>query len=140
MTTATKEVTMTLRLTAEEAAQLTALAELRQSKPASIGSRFVSEGVRRARFPAIDFRDGEPGRVAYLAGSRLPVWLIVSLLRECSGDLDRAARHLGRPKPLLQAALQYAAAYPAEIEAALALHEGRTFKALKQMLPGLERL
>lgn len=131
---------MTLRLTAEEAAQLGALAELRQSKPASIGSRFVSEGVRRARFPAIDFRDGEPGRVAYLAGSRLPVWLIVSLLRECGGDLDKAARHLGRPKPLLQAALQYAAAYPDEIEAALALHQGRTFQTLKQMLPGLERL
>ena len=42
---------------------------------------YIAEGVRRSRFPAIEFRDGQPGRVAYLVGSRWPVWMIVELVQ-----------------------------------------------------------
>ena len=111
----TKDVTISLRLTEPEGAELAALARLRREKPATLVARYVIEGVRRSRFPAIEFRDGEPGRVAYLAGTR---W----------------------PEALVRMALAYAAHYPEEIAACRTLHAERDFEGLKQVLPTLERL
>ena len=56
-----------------------ALQELQQAatlcgmRTAPLAAIFVREGMRQRRFPAIDFREGEPGRVAHLAGSGWPV-------------------------------------------------------------------
>ncbi len=38
-------------------------------------------------------RVGSPGRVAYLAGTRWLVWLIVELVKDYSGKVKAAARH-----------------------------------------------
>lgn len=140
MTTATKDVPVSLRLTHREANELVSLAALRHEKPASIGARFVREGVRRSRFPAIEFRDGDPARVAYLAGTRWPVWMIVSLVEELEQDLDRAAGQIQRPVALVRLALAYADAYPEEIKAARDLAVRRDFEGLKRLVPNLERL
>ena len=119
---------------------MVSLAALRHEKPASVGARFVREGVRRARFPAIEFRDGDPARVAYLAGTRWPVWMIVSLVEELDHDLDRAAEHVQRPAALVRFALAYAEAYPEEIKAARDLAARRDFEGLKRLVPNLEKL
>jgi len=140
MATATKDVPLSLRLTRPEAEELTALARVRGEKPAALVARYVVEGVRRSRFPAVEFRDGEPGRVAYLAGTRWPVWLIVQLVEEQRGNAEAAAKRIRRPAALIRMALAYAEQYPGEIEASRRLHAERDFEGLRKVLPTLEKL
>lgn len=135
-----KDELVSLRMTASEKQELERAAALCGQLPAPLAAVYVREGVRRTRFPAIDFRDGAPGRVAYLAGSRWPVWLIVDLVNECRGDTTEAARQMQKPEPLVKMALAYAAAYPEEIEASLQLRAERDFEGMKRVLPTLEQL
>src|SRR5437899_8925732 len=109
MTTAAKQVPVSLRLTMAAARELSLIARLRREKPATLVARYVIEGVRRSRFPAIEFRDGEPGRVAYLAGTGWPVWLIAQLVEEHRGKVAAAADQMRRPEALVRMALAYAA-------------------------------
>ncbi len=136
----TKTESVTLRLTRPEKADLQKTAELSGQAPGALASHYVREGVRRSRFSAIDFRDGSPGRVAYLTGSRWPVWLLVELAEEYGQDLDKVARHARRPAPLIKQALAYARAYPEEIAACRRLFGERDFAGLKAVLPHLEKL
>ena len=53
---------------------------------------YVNEGVKRSRFPAIEFRDGAPGRVAYVTGTRWPVWMVVDLVKDLRGSTAKAAK------------------------------------------------
>ena len=138
MPTATKDVPISLRLTRPEADELSAVARLRGEKPATLVARYVTEGVRRSRFPAVEFRDGEPGRVACLSGTRWPVWMITQLVEQ--DGLESAARQVRRPAALVRMALAYAKQYPEEIADCLRLHAERDFEGLKQVLPSLERL
>ena len=89
---------------------------------------------------AIEFRDGEPGRVGYLTGTRWPVWMIVQSVKEHRGNLEAVAREVRKPTALVRMALAYAAAYPEEIEACLKLHRQRDFEGLKRTVPSLEKL
>jgi hypothetical protein len=140
MTVATKDVPISLRLTRREAEELAAVARLRGEKPARLVARYVVEGVRRSRFPAIEFREGEPGRVAYLVGTRWPVWLICDLVEQYDGNVEAAAKHLRRPLPLVLMALAYAEQYADEIGACRRLQTERNYEGLKRILPTLERL
>ncbi len=90
-----------------------------------LAAALTDEGVRRTRFPVIDFRDGQPGRVAYLSGTRWPVWLIVQLIEEYKGDLGKAARQMNKPRAIIDQAARYAKAYPDEIQAAWRLADKR---------------
>ena len=105
MATTTKEASVTLRLTRPEKLDLDRTATLCGQPADRLSSSYVREGVRRSRFPAIDFRDGQPGRVAYLTGTRWPVWLLVDLVEECGGDVAKAAAHAARPPALIRQAL-----------------------------------
>jgi hypothetical protein len=96
--------------------------------------------VRRSQFPAVEFRNGSPGRVAFLVGSRWPVWMIVSLVEELKGDIESAASQIRKPAGLVKMVLAYAAAYPEEIKDCQELHAHRDFKGMKEFLPGLELL
>jgi hypothetical protein len=118
MTNATKDATLSVRLPASEKSALEAHATLRSSAPGTLAAGFVREGLRRDRFPAVDFRNGHPGRVAYLTGTRWPVWMIADLVEELDGNLDKAARRVRRPAALVKMAVRYAEAYPDEIAAA----------------------
>ena len=86
----TKDATVSVRLTVQEKLSLNADARMKGIPSATAAAGYIAEGVRRSRFPALEFRDGQPGRVAYLVGSRWPVWLIVELVREFEGDLARS--------------------------------------------------
>jgi hypothetical protein len=140
MATATKSAPLSLRITRREKSQLKSMAKLSGSNPGALAATFIREGVRRANFPAIDFRDGQPGRVAYLAGSRWPVWMIVQLAQECGGDIAKAASHMRKPPALVEMALAYANTYRDEIEACLQLHAQTTSETAKDRLPGVEVL
>jgi uncharacterized protein (DUF433 family) len=126
MANSTKEVPLSLRITRDAKKDLDADATLKGLTPSTVAANYVFEGTRRSRFPAIDFRGGHPGRVAYLAGTRWPVWLIVDLVKDYSGDVAAAAKHMNRPSALVKMALRYAESYPDEIQAALQLAETRS--------------
>jgi hypothetical protein len=129
MARATKDQNISVRITAAEKRILQAEARRKRIPTGTAATSYIAEGVLRSRFPAVEFRDGSPGRVAYLAGTRWPVWLIVELVKDYSGKVNAAAKHMNRPPALVQTALDYAAAYPAEIDADLQLAESRRREA-----------
>jgi hypothetical protein len=140
MATTTKEATVSVRLTAVEKAGLDADARMKGIPSGTAAAAYISEGVRRSRFPAVEFRNGQPGRVAYLVGTRWPVWLIAELVQELGGNLQAAAKWIRKPGALVEMALAYAAAYPQEIADCAALAARRDFEGLKHEIPGLEQL
>ena len=140
MAIATKDVTVSVRLTAREKSCLDADARLKGIPSGTAAAAYIAEGVRRSRFPAIEFRDGQPGRVAYLVGSRWPIWMIVELVRELDGNLGAAVKLIRKPAALVRMALAYADAYPQEINDGAALAARRDFAGMKEEIPELEQL
>jgi hypothetical protein len=129
MAAMTKDETVSVRITAAEKRSLDADAQRKGIPTGTVAANYITEGVRRSRFPAVEFRNGPPGRVAYLAGTRWPVWLIVELVRDYSGNVEAAAKHMNRPPALVQMTLDYAAAYREEIDADLQLAKSRRREA-----------
>jgi hypothetical protein len=140
MATMTKEATISVRLTVLEKGNLDADARMKGIPAGTAAAAYISEGVRRSQFPAVEFRNGSPGRVAYLVGSRWPVWMIAELVNELNGDIETAAAEIRKPVALVKMALAYADAYPEEINDCLKLHAHRDFEGMKKILPGLELL
>ena len=140
MATMTKEATVSVRLTAREKSGLDADARMKGIPSGTAAAGYIAEGVRRSRFPAIEFRDGQPGRVAYLVGSRWPVWMIVELERELDGEMAEAVKLIRKPAALVRMALAYADAYPQEIADSAALASRRDYAGMKQEIPELEQL
>lgn len=136
----TKDESVTLRLTKPEKADLEAAATLTGQPPGTLAALYVKEGVKRSRFPVIEFRDGAPGRVAYVTGTRWPIWMVVDLVKDLGGTTAKAAKRLEKPEPVVKMAIAYAKAYPEEISASLALHAHRDFEGLKAISPNLEKL
>ncbi len=128
-------VTVSLRLPAQSGQRLRRLAGRHGWTTSDAGARLVEEGLRRSEFAFIDFRDSADGRHACLQGSSLAVWEIMRLAREYQNDAAAVARHLQWPEAKVQAAFNYAGAFPAEIDAALADNDAVDFATLSRMLP-----
>ena len=127
---------MTLRLSPEVARGVELLARRFGHRPAQVGARLVEEGLRRRDFPHIELRDTMAGRVGYLAGTRFAVYWVARAVR---GGMrpEEFAREYELPVERVQAALAYAAAFPAEIEADLAHAEANRTWAESQQATGL---
>jgi hypothetical protein len=95
----------------------------------------VEEGLRRSEFGFLDFRDSPAGRQAYMQGSTLAVWEVMLLLRSYKGNVAAVARHLRWPEAKVRAAVNYAEAFPEEIDEATAENDSTDFETLKRMLP-----
>jgi uncharacterized protein (DUF433 family) len=129
---------LTLRLPDEDAAEVRRIAQRERRSISEVGARIVDEWLRQNRFPHIEFRSINGERVACIKG-RLEVWQVMMVARNHHNDIAKTAAHLDLRPEQVQAALDYAAAYPAEIEAALAENrEG--FERLKRLLPQIERI
>jgi hypothetical protein len=102
--------------------------------PSDTSARLVEEGLRRSEFAFIDFRDSPVGRQAYIQGSTLAVWELVMLARGYKGRISAAARHLRWPEARVQAAMNYAEAFPDEIEEAMGQNRATDFAALARQL------
>src|SRR5687767_4194771 len=112
---ATKPIS--LRVPAEVKLELEQIARRFGTSPATLGADYVTQGVRTTRHPGIEFRQTPAGRMAYVRGVRLPVWLAVETVEDCRGNAERAAKLLRLPLLLLKAALVYSQAFPEEIGA-----------------------
>jgi hypothetical protein len=124
-----------MRIPETQDSRLQRLARKLGHTPAETGAILIEEGLRRTEFAFIDFRDTTAGRQAYLLGSRLSVWMVVKIVRAYDGNTGKAAEHLRRPSIQIEAALNYAKAFPDEIEAAIKDNDSYTFEKLSQMLP-----
>jgi hypothetical protein len=103
--------------------------------PSEASARLVEEGLRRSEFAFIDFRNSPVGRQAYIQGSSLAVWEVILLAQSYRDDLPSTAKHLGWATSRVQAAVNYAEAFPDEIQQALEENRSVDFTALKRMLP-----
>jgi uncharacterized protein (DUF433 family) len=124
-----------MRLPTESGKRLKHMASRHGWTPSDASARLVEEGLRRSEFAFIDFRDSVAGRQACIQGSTLAVWEVMLLVRSYKADVSAAARHLRWPAAKVQAAVNYAAAFPEEIEEAMAENEATDFATLRRMLP-----
>lgn len=136
---ANRTAVISMRLPEASGERLKKLARRHGWTASDASARLVEEGLRRAEFAYIDFRDSAAGRQAYIQGSSLAVWEVQLLLASYKGDAEAVARHLGWPVSKAAAAANYAEAYSAEIAEALAENDAMDFAALSRMLPQAAR-
>jgi len=131
----THSMVISMRLPAASGRRLKRMANRHGWTPSDASARLVEEGLRRSEFGFIDFRDSPAGRQACLQGSTLAVWEIMLLVDNYRKNVSAVAEHLKWPKAKVQAAVNYAAAFPEEINEAIADNATTNFEALKRMLP-----
>jgi hypothetical protein len=129
---------LSLRLRRDRAASLKRLARRLDRSVADTAARLIDEGLRRAEFSLIEFRDTPLGRQAYVEGTRLAVWQVVRLFRVFREDIKATAAHLQWPEGKVRAALNYAEQFADEIEEVLSDTESFGSSELSRLLPSLE--
>ena len=135
---ATASTVISMRLPAESGRRLKRMASRHGWTASDASARLVEEGLRRSEFAFIDFRDSPAGRQACMQGTTLAVWEVILLVRSYKSNLAAVAAHLRWPQAKVQAAANYAEAFPAEIDEALSENEAIGFSTLKRMLPQSE--
>jgi hypothetical protein len=131
----TRSTVISMRLPLASSDRLKRMASRHGWTQSDASARLVEEGLRRSEFAFIDFRDSPAGRQAYIQASSLAVWEIMLLARSYNNDLGAVARHLRWPHARVQAAVNYAEAFPEEIGTALAENDAMDHTSLKRMLP-----
>lgn len=98
----------------------------RQVSITSLVTALLDEGLETRRFPGVVYRDGPAGRRAALIGGP-DVWEVVAALRSTPGRgerrLRRLAEEVGQPLARLRTAVDFYAAFPAEIDARIEANE-----------------
>jgi len=130
-----RSVVLSMRLPVDSGKRLKRMANRHGWTPSDTSARLVEEGLRRAEFALIDFRDSPAGRQAYLQASTLTVWEVILLVRSYKNNITAVAKHLCWPEAKVRAAVNYAEAFPEEIEEALAENQATDLGTLKRMLP-----
>jgi len=131
----TRSVVVSMRLPTESGNRLKRMANRHGWTPSDASARLVEEGLRRSEFAFIDFRDSAAGRQAYIQGSTLAIWEVMLLVQSYRGNVFSVARHLKWPEAKVQTAINYAKAFPEEIEGALSDNAATDLATLKRMLP-----
>ena len=129
---------LSFRLTKDQKRRLVEMARRWGHTPGVVGARAIEEALRHEEFPGIEFRSTSAGRLAYVAGTRTAVWLAVGLLRDCNGDVRKAAKLLHWPAARVETAVKYARAFPEEINALIRQAKETGVEALRRKLPRLE--
>ena len=131
----TRSTVISMRLPTESGNRLKRMANRHGWTASDASARLVEEGLRRSEFAFVDFRDSAAGRQAYIQSSSLAIWEVLLLVQSYKGDVAAVAAHLKWPEAKVQAAVNYAKAFPEEIDGALAENDAIGFEALKRMLP-----
>lgn len=130
---------VSLRLRDEQIERIRRLARRMNRTVSETSALLLEEALRAAEFAFIQFRDSPAGRQAYIQGSSLAVWEVVLVARSYGGDITQTAEHLQWPEIKVHAALNYANAYPEEIEAAIEDNQV-SFEALSHLIPDAQQL
>jgi uncharacterized protein (DUF433 family) len=126
-----------LELNDDQVARLERAAQSLKRPAADAAMLLLEEALRERDFPWIEFRDSGYGRQAFLKGTRLAVWHVVLAARGLDHDVTRIAEYFNFPENQIAAVLNYAAAYPDEIQAAIDEDEAAE-AMLEHWLPNLE--
>jgi uncharacterized protein (DUF433 family) len=129
---------ISMRLQDGQVERLRRMARRLGRTPSETAAQLMEEALRQAEFGHIDFRHSAVGRQAYVQGSSLAVWEVILVARADGMDAGRTAAHLDWPRHRVQAALNYAAAFPAEIDAALADNEALDWHSVSRLVPQAE--
>jgi len=129
---------LSMRLREEQIERLRRMARRLGRTPSETGALLVEESLRRSEFGHIDFRDSPVGRRAYIQGSTLAVWEVVMVAQAYDMDVARTAEHLQWAPHHVQAALNYAAAFPDEVYAAIADNDAMDWETVSRILPHVE--
>jgi len=135
-----RSIVISMRIQLESGSRLRRMASRHGWTASDASARLVEEGLRRAEFAFIDFRDSAAGRQAYIQGSTLAVWEVILLLRSYKSDAAAVAKHLVWPEAKVRAAAYYGEAFPDEVEAALSENSAVDFATLKRLLPQATRV
>lgn len=130
---------ISMRLPMRSGKRLKRMATAHGWTPSDASAKLVEEGLRRADFAFIDFRDSKVGRQACIQGSSLAVWEVMMLARSFKNDIAMVAKHLHWPQAKVQAAFNYARAFSDEIDSAIADNDAIDEDALFQMLPQAQK-
>src|SRR5215469_9049483 len=103
---------LSMRLPVESGQRLKRMASRHGWTASDASARLVEEGLRRAEFAFIDFRDSAAGRQACIQGSTLAVWEVMLLVQSYKSNAAAVAKHLKWPESRVQAAVNYAKAFP----------------------------
>ncbi|MGK7898601.1 MAG: transcriptional regulator [Xenococcus sp. (in: cyanobacteria)] len=126
------------RLPDDTADRLKRFARRLGKTPSETGAMLIEESLREAEFAFIEFRNSPVGRSAYMKNSNLAVWQVMIVAQKYDLQPDKIALHFQRPQEWVLAALNYAEAYPVEIEDAISDYRALNYTALKRILPQTE--
>lgn len=126
------------RLAAETEARLQRLARRLGKTPSETGAMLIEESLRETEFAYIEFRNSPVGRQAYMKNSNLAVWQVIMLADRYQRDVAQIASHLEKPIEWVQAAFNYAEAYPEEISLAIEDDLAINYTTIKRLLPQTE--
>jgi uncharacterized protein (DUF433 family) len=107
---------LSVRLNDATTARLGRHAKRAHLAPRTLAQRYIEEGLRMDEHPLIRFAEGPAGRRARLVGTGKDVWEVIATVRDNGGDAAEAARYVGIPLALVQAAITYYGAYTDEID------------------------
>jgi hypothetical protein len=127
---------VSLRLPDEQAKRLKRQARRMGRTPSETGRILLEEALRQIEFAHIEFRDSEAGRQAYIKGRRVQVWMVMLIASGYRNNAKKTAAHLEMPVEWVEAAFEYATAFPQEIREAIEDNESMTPERLRRMLPG----
>lgn len=130
------------RLSSDLLAQLDEEAIRAGTTVSGLVTEMLEEGLRVRRFPGVAFRDGPSGRRAGLVGGP-DVWEVIRDVAATPGrgeaKIRRVAADAGLTTSQVRLAVDYYAAFPAEIDARLATEE-RAAAHLRKLVARRERL
>ncbi len=112
----TKTATLGVRMPKMISDLIRQISASRGRTPSDLLAEYAEEIARMHRFCYIEFRDTPLGRMAYVAGTRSAVWLVCDLVRQNHGEIRKTAKVHQWPETKVRAAVNYAEAYPGEIE------------------------
>lgn len=128
---------LSMRLREEQMARLGRVARRMNRTPSEAAALLLEESLRETEFAFIEFRDSAAGRQPYLKGTGMAVWEVMMVARRHGNDAAQTAAALEWPLVKIQAAFNYAEAFPEEIQAALD-DNNVSFEELKRMLPNIQ--
>jgi uncharacterized protein (DUF433 family) len=111
-----KSATLGVRMSAKTCEQIKQISASQGRTPSDLLAEYAEEIVRSHQFCHIEFRSTPLGRMAYVEGTRTAVWLVVDLVRQNRGNVKKTAQIHEWSIPRISAALNYAKAFPEEIE------------------------
>ena len=129
---------VSMRVKDEVAERLQRMSRRLGRTPSETGAILLDEALRASEFSMIEFRNSIVGRQAYIRGSSLAVWEVIAIARALEMDAIKTAEYFQWPIVKVHAALNYARAFPDEIDASIKDNEALDFEALKRSIPHIQ--